>query len=433
MWTKRKKCPQKFGSFKTLPYLCTRFQNLTSKTIMEQKKEGRVIVKYQDKIEYIKNPMMMVERLGSFKLPAQKIMFEIIASIQPNIERYYSLCKKFGKDKIKDIPIDDEIDINGKMTHQIPLKDLCKHTSDYDAIREAAEALSLFIVKVPIEKKDGSISDGFRQFMAVDVPRVTDDGRARGYVDVIIDENVVKHFFSLTSGGYAEHIRGIVNIAKGKYTVAIYTMLSKYFSQSEYDGECQIKYSDLRLNLKVDQYVYEPDKKNPDPGVYVKVKQSKYAQYRDFKKRVLDTAKAELKKLWDENKGVDFWFDYEEIKVEGVRLSTNGPKAIRFIMRNERKVQAVAEKKKDTQEIVTARNKFAKFYNPCLERVGQEVFDMYYKLVKKAECYSNGAVVVYFDDGMSRDAWKENIYVPCKEEWYSIFGNVEPVLKDLAR
>lgn len=401
---------------------------------MEKDKEkGRVVIKYQDSSSYIKNPMSMVERLGAFSLPAQKVMFEILSSIQPNINKFLELRKKYGPDQVRNINIERELDVKGFISWQIPMKALCKHTADYNAIRTAAVALSSMLVEIDYLNDNNVLTHAVRQLIRVDVPASVDKGkRAAGHVDISIEDNVFYTIFNMDKGGYSEHIKGIVNIAKGKYTVALYTLLNKYFSQEKYDGECVITYSDLRQNLKVDEKVLVPAPGGKE-GEYVKVMERKYVQYRDFKKRVLDTAKAELKKLWDENKGVDFWFDYDEVKVDGVRLSTNGPKAIRFTMRNERKVQAVEVKPKDTQEVVAARNKFAKFYNPCLERVGQEVTDTYYKLVKKAECYSNGAVVVYFGDGLSRDAWKENIYIPCKEIWSSIFGNVEPILKDMVR
>ena len=398
---------------------------------MEKDKEkGRVVIKYQDSSSYIKNPMSMVERLGAFSLPAQKVMFEILSSIQPNINKFLELRKKYGPEQVRNINIETDLDVKGFISWQIPMKTLCKHTADYNAIRTAAVALSSMLVEIDFLNDNNVLTHAVRQLIRVDVPTSVDKGkRAAGHVDISIEDNVFYTIFNMDKGGYSEHIKGIVNIAKGKYTVALYTLLNKYFSQEKYDGECVLTYSDLRQNLKVDEKVLVPVSGGKE-GEYVKVMERKYVQYRDFKKRVLDTAKAELKKLWDENKGVDFWFDYEEIKVDGVRTSTNGPKAIRFIMRNERKQVVVDEKPKDKKEVVAARALFYKFSTPCQNVVGVDVYNMWWNTLRLAERYDNGAVIVYFEQRSTYDMWKEKIYEPCKEEWVKIFGDVEPIYRE---
>lgn len=397
----------------------------------EQQTSKALVLPNDNALGYIKNPMSIVDRLGSFSLTQQRIIFEILSQIQVNIKEYYDKRKAGVQQGDGELFPPQAFDVDNNITFKIPVRNLCNHTSEYEDVRKSARAMSTMMMYVEYEK-EGKQYEGLRQMIAVDVPKSGGRGiRSDGSIIVSVKKYIADQVLRLDHG-YSRHIKEIVNMAKGKYTIAIYTLLSKYFTDERFEGVCEIPYSSLRLRLKVDTDVTKECVGSDGKKEYISVKKRKYKAYKDFDKRVLAPAYEELKALWDADKGVDFYFDYEEVKDDkNKKLSTIGPKAIRFIMRNERKVQPVVAK--EAEEVTVAREKFQAFYPLCWKKVGESVMKTWWGAIKGAECHKDGTVIVHFYGKESWMLWRQNIYLPCKNEWNSVFGDVEPILKDISK
>lgn len=387
----------------------------------DPKSERALVLSHKGSLDYVKNPMSIVERLGSFSLTQQRIVFEMLTNIQDHIKRYLDSRSNGAAPDSYQLLTNSDFDVDGNVVLNIPLNSVSRYTAEYDDVKKAAKAMSCMLIEVEYVDEYGVLKTGQRQLFAVDIPKA-DCGRGKrstGFITVEINRHVAKTLFNMEHG-YAEHIKDIVSISKGKYTVAIYGLLSKYFNIKEYGGECEIKYSSLRQKLKVDEKVVA-EIQDPVTGQpkYVTTEERKYVQYKDFKKRVLNAACEELKKLWDADKGVDFYFEFRE-NFNNSTTTKGGPRSITFIMKNDRPTPEEAKATVDAAAL--------KMFEEYRSLVQQEVSAENYKVYMSDSCpmrmvgVGDEDVKIAFETSTFYNLWLENIYQKAPNAWMKVFG-----------
>ncbi len=280
-------------------------------------------------MEYIKNPILHTMMRGNLTLPLTKIMESIIYQLQDRINEHI-IAKKMGE-----LVTINEMDNNGMLHFEIPLKSLGIPAQNYKELEEACDAI--LHMEMSVVQPDDT-TRRVNVFHAIEVPfkKTTGTGgevlykggkRRDGIVKIEMPYDSARMILSLRKG-YTEHLFGIPSLCRCPRTPRFYTYLSSAY------------------NKGLDYTIFKYDELKDWCGVNKREGSSKdtdaYKKYAEFKRSVLDPAQKELKKLSDEGK-VDFYFEFEPMRPEGI--TRGNPTAIKFIIkRNQRGSMSAQER-----------------------------------------------------------------------------------------
>lgn len=280
-------------------------------------------------MEYIKNPILHTMMRGNLTLPLTKIMESIIYQLQDRINEHI-IAKKMGE-----LVTINEMDNNGMLHFEIPLKSLGIPAQNYKELEDACDAI--LHMEMSVVQPDDT-TRRVNVFHAIEVPfkKTTGSGgevlykggkRRDGIVKIEMPYDSARMILSLRKG-YTEHLFGIPSLCRCPRTPRFYTYLSNAYNKGlDYTI---FKYDELKDWCGVNRR--EGSSKDTDA----------YKKYAEFKRSVLDPAQKELKKLSDEGK-VDFHFDFEPMRPEGI--TRGNPTAIKFIIKRNRRGSMSAQER----------------------------------------------------------------------------------------
>lgn len=378
---------------------------------MEKQESLALTIKNRD--ELIKNPMMLLERMGGLSLRQGKIVMKVIEILQPRINDYLDHYEE--RKKSKQTGLFDESDfvnprtVSGGMEFTsdysvgftIQYSDLDVQPCDYNEVDKAAEALSGVIVPVTRRKEDGDIETVWSPLFTVGVTRKV-SGRRKSYITVYMSELVATQLAKMDHG-YSEHIRTIYHHSKCVYCPQLLDLMYKWFRQSP---KMEVEYGRLRELMGL----IERDTSG-------NVVNERYKAYKDFRKRVLDAAKADADRLWRDGK-THFTFDYAAI-YKG-RSSKGEPDSVLFTMNQES--DNVIELTNSPTLPAASAEMWQKFLSLAAERVGTDVIAKYDGAYWMANM-TDTQVVIGVANKVVLPLLSAKIFVPCADIFHEIFGD----------
>lgn len=272
--------------------------------------------------KWIKQPWNLTFVKGEMSLVQLQIMETLVYKLQSNINEV------LRGDKASLFP-DAVYDKNMNLKIRIPLSDVTDHPQRYKDV--AISAYRLYNIHDIIEYKDEN-GDLHRKmahlFVSVDVPVIEGTTRRKGYIVFEINKSMIDQVFQVER--YINYIKGIAELFHSGHTARLYMYMKAYLSN--YDPEkgyarWVISYRELRemLGYRVWESPGKDENGNKLKETWV---EKKYGLYKNFKMRVLESARTELEALAKENK-VECYFTYDEIS-DTKAVYADGPKKISF-------------------------------------------------------------------------------------------------------
>ena len=183
----------------------------------------------------------------------------------------------------------DELDEDGRMPIKLPFKELGVNPSHYPQLRNSLKMLASIPVEIPYKTQEGRKYTKATNLCDVYLP---EDNSYSKYVILKVDRTVAERLVSLDFG-YHKLGKQIVFACKNRYTQRIYMFVASWL----YKGHAVIDPLEFRKMLRLEH---------------------NYKKFPDFRRRVLDPAREELRKLADDG-FCDCWFDYEPLYLHGQR------------------------------------------------------------------------------------------------------------------
>ena len=271
---------------------------------------------------WIKQPWNLTFVKGEMSLTQLNIMFSLVYKLQSNINEVL----KGNKDSL--FP-DAVYDKNMNLKISIPLSEVVDHPQRYKDV--AISAYRLYNIHDIIEYKgeDGELHRKMAHlFVSVDVPVIEGTTRRKGEIVFEINKSMIDQVFKVER--YINYIKGIVGNFRSGHTARLYMYIKAYLSN--YDPEkgfarWVVGYTELRemLGYRVWASPGKDENGNKLKETWV---EKKYGLYKNFKLKVLESARKELEELAKENK-VECYFSYDEI-TDTKAVYETGPKKISF-------------------------------------------------------------------------------------------------------
>ena len=183
----------------------------------------------------------------------------------------------------------DELDEDGRMPIKLPFKELGVNPSHYPQLRNSLKMLASIPVEIPYKTQEGRKYTKATNLCDVYLP---EDNSYSKYVILKIDRTVAERLVSFDLG-YHKLGKQIVFACRNRYTQRIYMFVASWL----YKGHAVIDPLEFRKMLRLEH---------------------NYKKFPDFRRRVLDSAREELRKLAEDG-FCDCWFDYEPIYLHGQR------------------------------------------------------------------------------------------------------------------
>lgn len=259
--------------------------------------------------KWIKQPWNLTFVKGEMTLRQLDIFVTLVERLQERINKVLSGESECLFD-------DSEYDMDGKVQVRVPLSSVTDNTNHYSEVASAAYRLyNLNHITECIGDDGLRYMELTHLFESIKIPE-TEENRREGNIYFTIHRDMVDRVFDLKH--YTRYIKDIARSFCSAYTGRLYMYMLAYKGI----GEWTVEYNDLRemLGCRVWEHVEEKKKEE-----WV---EKKYPKYRNFRDRVLEEAKKELRALAETN-SIDCYFDYTPIKAEG-RGILEGPQAIRF-------------------------------------------------------------------------------------------------------
>ncbi len=354
-------------------------------------------------ISYVKSPFDLIKAPADWNILESKILIAVSIQLQERFQRFHDSeisgqLSLFSESEFSDSP---EVEL------RIPIKEINITPNHYDQVGDACKRISSMIVPVISMDKNKLRITEYRQLFVAGY-----NNEGRGDITIKIHKSVADTYFR--GGSFALHLRSIANNCRCSYTPHLYMYLSKF---RDYKGEATLSYEELRkmmgmykLNTKG-----ESIKINKKTGAEEMNPEGMYPRFKDFKKRVLEPAKAELDRLFEQQM-VDISFVYQTLYADGATTGRGNPHKIHFtIIKNwDNKIMADMKKALTPQE-----QKAIEKWNELLSCLG----------VKNIE----GVQPIGYDwadaplfEAESEEAW-ENFYrsPETAKYWIQVYGNIK--------
>ncbi len=222
------------------------------------KEESQGIVPYKDpNLVILRNPVAKAK--FGLSVVQTKILFEIITYFKNNPER--RLMRFYVRDYLNQLGYD---------------------TKNLRAYTDEIEAMTKLHLQIP----EGENKRGIN-YLAVNLlsgARFRIDERGLGYVDIEVSEMLKPYFLEIAKGDFFHYHIVNTRVLKSMYSIKLYLLLKSYRRFQTFE----ISVAELRGILEI----------HPD----------EYTRYKDFKKRVLERAREEMR---EKN---DIYFTYNELR-----------------------------------------------------------------------------------------------------------------------
>lgn len=305
-----------------------------------------------EQVRYIKQPYNFSMLHGSVSKSQQKQLVLIMDYLQPKIERWLAMK---AEDKFRQPSLFFwEEDAEEDLKVSIKLVDLGIDSQNYDAVRAAATSLAEQIYEYTSTNQRGERVRCYSPlFTKIVVPEKGDSRHRRDSVKIefTFNKEVLSSDLMLMNR-YSKYSRAIA-LHSGLYTSRLYIILNSYVFAKQ--KVWTVGYSELRRIVGVDEIVKHENKRHEWHNV-------KYPRWCDFKRRVLDSSKAELDSLAAQGLS-ECTFTYEAIqKTDDEKaadsMTSKDPKSVVFTIKltevGERTSQ-YRERRKKICEILASR------------------------------------------------------------------------------
>ena len=185
----------------------------------------------------------------------------------------------------------------GRLEVEVMFKDVTDIPANYSHVERSAKAFMALCYRH--EDKDRRIVE-LTHF--VDRVHFPSDTKTRKYIVFEFTEEQAEKILDFNF--YSTYLASVVFNINHKYAARLYMLFNSmrgYAKSGDSTFHWYIDYGELRKILGIDEVISRTS-----------VKQKAYKQYKDFKKRVLESSAKELKLLADMGKS-DCWFEYREL------------------------------------------------------------------------------------------------------------------------
>lgn len=331
-WIKSEKVGKRFCKKEKTLHLCNVFIKVQPKLMKEEteripeesKKKGTVAAqktkKAQDEtimknlpqnVEWIKQPYALSVMRGDLSLTQTHIMVELMGALQVKINDFIAHMGEEGNAVFKE----EDFNENGVAHVDVNLAAVSNRPDYYADVESMAYRLMGATIKRPEEVEGMKMMKLSHVFDSISVPFEDNErGRRKGFIRFYFNREQAKEIFNFTR--YSKYIKAVARNSSSQYTSRLYMIITAY----KKFGQWEVDYSELRKILGF--LAYEEDENGQWRWV-----EKKYTEYRQFKRRVLNTAADELRDLAEKGEA-DCYFDFQEIYPAGKKKGT--PEKILF-------------------------------------------------------------------------------------------------------
>ena len=332
LWIKSEKVGKRFCKKEKTLHLCNVFikdqpklmKEETERISEESKKKGTVAAqktkKAQDEtimknlpqnVEWIKQPYALSVMRGDLSLTQTHIMVELMGALQVKINDFIAHMGEEGNAVFKE----EDFNENGVAHVDVNLAAVSNRPDYYADVESMAYRLMGATIKRPEEVEGMKMMKLSHVFDSISVPFEDNErGRRKGFIRFYFNREQAKEIFNFTR--YSKYIKAVARNSSSQYTSRLYMIITAY----KKFGQWEVDYSELRKILGF--LAYEEDENGQWRWV-----EKKYTEYRQFKRRVLNTAADELRDLAEKGEA-DCYFDFQEIYPAGKKKGT--PEKILF-------------------------------------------------------------------------------------------------------
>ena len=331
LWIKSKKVGKRFCKKEKTLHLCNVFikdqpklmKEETERISEESKKKGTAAQKTkkaQDEtimknlpqnVEWIKQPYALSVMRGDLSLTQTHIMVELMGALQVKINDFIAHMGEEGNAVFKE----EDFNENGVAHVDVNLAAVSNRPDYYADVESMAYRLMGATIKRPEEVEGMKMMKLSHVFDSISVPFEDNErGRRKGFIRFYFNREQAKEIFNFTR--YSKYIKAVARNSSSQYTSRLYMIITAY----KKFGQWEVDYSELRKILGF--LAYEEDENGQWRWV-----EKKYTEYRQFKRRVLNTAADELRDLAEKGEA-DCYFDFQEIYPAGKKKGT--PEKILF-------------------------------------------------------------------------------------------------------
>lgn len=299
------------------------------------------------KLEYINTPFEYLKLQTGLSLLQRDIMNRVSAHLQKYFNDYWSDNElRFSKENPRTFLTDEQIENLGPI--RVNFSELRISQDSYERLDEARNKIMDIKIKGLVETEGGKKDRKWNVFTYVDLP-VTDAGttvmkkdrevddngkiykvgeakktetnRYRGYMEIYLDKDLIKHTFNMISG-YVTHPEKIAQIGRVPNMPSLYFFIRHCMNnfRPDKDGKeittATVSIDEIREHLNS---IIKDAK-----GNIIKIKYPKYSR---FKAQVLTVVLDEIKKCYDKGL-IDVYFEMSEIRARGKK--TGEPVALTF-------------------------------------------------------------------------------------------------------
>ena len=299
------------------------------------------------KLEYINTPFEYLKLQTGLSLLQRDIMNRVSAHLQKYFNDYWSDNElRFSKENPRTFLTDEQIENLGPI--RVNFSELRISQDSYERLDEARNKIMDIKIKGLVETEGGKKDRKWNVFTYVDLP-VTDAGttvmkkdrevddngkiykvgeakktetnRYRGYMEIYLDKDLIKHTFNMISG-YVTHPEKIAQIGRIPNMPSLYFFIRHCMNnfRPDKDGKeittATVSIDEIREHLNS---IIKDTK-----GNIIKIKYPKYSR---FKAQVLTVVLDEIKKCYDKGL-IDVYFEMSEIRARGKK--TGEPVALTF-------------------------------------------------------------------------------------------------------
>ena len=262
-------------------------------------------------VEWIKQPYALSVMRGDLSLTQTHIMVELMGALQVKINDFIAHMGEEGNAVFKE----EDFNENGVAHVDVNLAAVSNRPDYYADVESMAYRLMGATIKRPEEVEGMKMMKLSHVFDSISVPFEDNErGRRKGFIRFYFNREQAKEIFNFTR--YSKYIKAVARNSSSQYTSRLYMIITAYKAF----GRWEVDYSELRKILGF--LAYEEDENGQWRWV-----EKKYTEYRQFKRRVLNTAADELRDLADKGEA-DCYFDFQEVYPAGKKKGT--PEKILF-------------------------------------------------------------------------------------------------------
>ncbi len=256
-------------------------------------------------VEWIKQPYALSVMRGDLSLTQTHIMVELMGALQVKINDFIAHMGEEGNAVFRE----EDFNENGVAHVDVSLAAISNRPDYYSDVEQMAYRLMSTTIKKPEEVEGMKMMKLSHVFDSILVPFEDNErGRRKGFIRFCFNREQAKDIFNFTR--YSKYIKAVARNSSSQYTSRLYMIITAYKAF----GRWEVDYSELRKILGF--YAYEEG----EDGQWSWV-EKKYTEYRQFKRRVLNTAADELRDLAEKGEA-DCYFDFQEIYPPGKKNGT---------------------------------------------------------------------------------------------------------------